>query len=67
MVTQEVTMQNRETTPAWLSPEDQKKWHGRSENHKSEERPALIPKPFENLPVAPPSAPAVTNGLPEDL
>lgn len=52
--------------PAWLSPEDEKNWHGRVQQE-SEERPPLIPKPFESLPATPRSAPAVTNSLPEEF
>ncbi|MFN8609116.1 MAG: hypothetical protein U0931_16390 [Vulcanimicrobiota bacterium] len=60
-------MDNRHTDgPAWLSPEDEKKWHGSSDDDATEERPGLIPKPFESLPATPRSAPAVTHSLPED-
>ncbi|MBS2035923.1 hypothetical protein JST97_13120 [bacterium] len=58
-------MDHRHTQgPAWLSPEDEKKWNNLPEEA-TEERPPLIAKPFDSLPATPRSAPAVTNGLPE--
>lgn len=51
--------------PAWLSDKDRENWQ--TDQKSGDETPGLIPKPFDSLPATPRSAPAVTNGLPDEV
>lgn len=55
---------NHTEEPVWLSEKDKQTWqHSEGEA----QREALVAKPFESLPVTGRNAPAITNGLPDEV